>query len=449
MHRRRFSSAAIHRSILVWALVAFPAIGVAQRHGGVSSGSNPILTRPDGVDSKDSLKDFHEAMAVQATSDQIAEFQAVVKATDAAKAQLQAFVDVQGGNAQGKSNGAADSAPPSSRVDQSLEGAQSENKKFVAGFSAEQKSGLKETIKRLDKANSDLEQEQRKFDPVAATSEATARAQSLGKALDDFSDVQLALGREMGIVLANGQDTTFNLTPVRSPVTIGQEKIAVSVSGQLTQVSAQGSQRIFKLEMAADMPDLQQNITDILRAELDTPGPCGERIAVRQAMLTPATPAGLLVMQLHYERWACARGTGPLIPSEIAESDGQVEMKITAALEKPGADNSGVKLKAEFQRIDASGMMGESLRSGALGDDLREKVADALASVVRAGADFKVVLPPAVQNFTTLESVRFADTGAGRLSATFEGQIQLSDEQATLLANQLNQALSAQQTPSR
>jgi hypothetical protein len=433
----------------VSALAASPAIGVAQRHGGVSTGSNPILTRPDGVDSKDSLKDFHEAMAVQATSDQIAEFQAVVKATDAAKAQLQAFVIAQSGNAQGKAGPSADSTPITSTLDTSLDGAQSENKKFVAGFSAEQKSGLKDTIKRLDKANSDLEQEQKRFDPVATTAEAAGRAQSLGKALDEFSDVQLALGREMGIVLANGQDTTFNLTPVRSPVTIGQEKIAVSVSGELTQVSAQGNQRIFKLEMSAEMPDLQQNITDILRAELDTPGQCGERIAVRQAMLTPATPAGLLVMQLHYERWACARGTGPLIPSEIAESDGQVEMKITAALEKPGADNSGVKLKAEFQRIDASGMMSESLRNGVLGDDLREKLADTLASVVRAGADLKVVLPPAVQNFATLQSVRFRDTGAGRLSATFEGQIQLSDEQANLLASQLNQALSAQQTPSR
>jgi hypothetical protein len=84
-----------------------------------------------------------------------------------------------------------------------------------------------------------------------------------------------------------------------------------------------------------------------------------------------------------------------------------------------------------------------------LGDDLRERVSDALLSALRAGADLKTALPPAVRNSATLQSVRFQDSGAGRLSAALEGQIQISDEQANSLASQLNQALSAQQTPTQ
>jgi hypothetical protein len=225
---------------------------------------------------------------------------------------------------------------------------------------------------------------------------------------------------------------------VKSPVNIGKQPATVTVSGELTQVSAQGAQRIFKLELLADLPDVQQNITEIMRAQLDSSARCGERIAVRQARLTPATPSGLLVLQLHYERWTCAPGSGT--SSELAESEGTVEMKLTPSLDKSGA----LKLAAEYQRIDASGMMGDSLRSGILGDELRDKVSESLVSVLRAGADFKTSLPPAVQNFATLQSVRFQNAGAGDLEAQFEGQIQISDEQANLLASQLNQALSAQ-----
>ena len=69
----------------------------AQRHGGGGSGSGGITgsvsgsNRPSGVKEDDSLKDFHEAMAVQATSQQIAEFQALIKSTEKAQAVLQSF----------------------------------------------------------------------------------------------------------------------------------------------------------------------------------------------------------------------------------------------------------------------------------------------------------------------------------------------------------------------
>jgi hypothetical protein len=445
MRRSGISFSAINALILGAALLAYPAAALAQRHGGgggAGAGGLGTISRPTGVSEKDSLKDFHQALAVQATSQQIAEFQALVKSTNAAKAELQAFL-----TSQGKAAPAAESTPANARLDQSLESARSQSKKFVEGFSAAQKSGLKDFTKRLEKADSDLDLEAKKLDQVLQVSGADAadRGDSLGKALEEFSNQQLALGREMGITLASGQDLSFTLTPVKSPVRITNQSVAATVSGELTQVSAQSGQRIFRMELVADLAELQQNITGIMRDQLDSSGKCGERIAILQAALTPATPGSVLVLQLHYERWTCGGMAGQGMASEVAESDGRVEMKLTPSLEKSGA----LKLTAEFQRIDASGMMGDSLRTGVLGDDLRDKVSESLLAALQAGADFKTTLPPAVQNSATLQSVKFQDAGVGNLTVVLEGQIQISDEQANLLASQLNQALSAQQTPTK
>jgi hypothetical protein len=54
-----------------------------------------------------------------------------------------------------------------------------------------------------------------------------------------------------------------------------------------------------------------------------------------------------------------------------------------------------------------------------------------------------------VQNSATLQSARFQDAGVGALSLLLDGQMEISNEQADLLASQLNQALSAQGTPLR
>ena len=92
-------------------------------------------------------------------------------------------------------------------------------------------------------------------------------------------------------------------------------------------------------------------------------------------------------------------------------------------------------------------MLGESLRSGSLGEDLRDQVAHSVLSAARAASDFKITLPPAVQNSAAIQSAKFQDVGAGGLSVVLEGQIEISNEQADQLATQLNQALSAQGTP--
>ena len=440
--------------ILATALLASPLAATAQRHGGggsniAGSGSLSGYSRPTGVAEADSLRDFHQVLALQGTSQQVAEFQRLIKITEAAQSALQSFqqpLHEEKGTAESSRRGA---------LDQALENARSETRKFQESFSPAQKSGLKDLAKRLAKADSDLDLQQKRLDHSldqsvdanAASPELAALSEALEKALTDFYNQQLAIGREMSITLSSGQDLAFTLPRVKSTVSIGHRTVPVAISGALSQIAAQGGQRTFKLELVADLSDLQQNISEILRAQLDTAQTCGQRVAIRQASLTPATPASTLKIWLHFERWMCARSLGQQTSSqqtssELAEGDGTVEIKLTAAVENPNT----LKLTAAFGRIDATGMLAEALRSGSLGEELRDQVAQSVQSAARAASDFKVTLPPAVQNSAVIQSAKFQDVGAGDLTMVLDGHIEISSEQAEQLASQLNQALSAHGT---
>jgi hypothetical protein len=441
----RIFARVFHCLILGFALLAGPVGAIAQRHGGSSSsvgqGGLNTYSRPDGVDEKDSLEDFHHVLAVQATSQQIAEFQVLLKATDATESELQAFVE-----RLPKEKSA--SAESGAALNQAWQSAHSKNQHFEEGFSAAQKDGLKELVKRLDKAESDVEQERTKLDQSLRAwnpQDVSSRGDSLGKALTEFSNEQLALGREMSIVVANAQDLSFNLHAVKAPVKIQGQTLAITVSGALTQIEEQNGQRTFHLELDEDLSDLQQNIGDLLNAELSNASQCGERLAVRQAMLTPSAPSSLLVLRLHYERWSCIRQFGQTTSNELAESDGTVEIKLTPFV---GQTNT-LKINSEFGHIDASGMFADSLRSGDLGDGLREKISNAVLAALRAGTDFKTTLPAALQNSAAIQSAQFRDAGAGVLNVVLEGKTQISNEQVNLLASQLNQALSTQTAASQ
>jgi hypothetical protein len=326
---------------------------------------------------------------------------------------------------------------------------QSGNKHFQEGFSLAQKAGLKDVTRRISKADSDLEQLEKRFDQVlqlnSAGPDVAINAENLNKALTDFYNQQLALGREMSITLATGQDTAFNLPSVKDPIRFDNQTIPVVVSGVLSQVAAQRGRRTFKLEMTADLSDLQQNITEVLRSKLDTSPLCGQRVAIRQATLTPATPASVLLVWLHFERWMCARSFGQQTANELAEGDGTVEIKLSASVESANT----LKVLTTFGRIDANGMLGESVRSGSLGEDLRDQAAELVLAAARAGSDFKITLPPALQNSAVIESAKFHDLGVGGLSLVLDGEIEISNEQAAQLASQLNQTLSAQQAPAQ
>ena len=83
-------------------------------------------------------------LAVQATSQQVTQFAALVKISEAASAELRSFREQLG-----KENSRFEIAGRGATLDQALERARAENKKFVDGLSERQKSGLKEIVKKL------------------------------------------------------------------------------------------------------------------------------------------------------------------------------------------------------------------------------------------------------------------------------------------------------------
>lgn len=173
----------------------------------------------------------------------------------------------------------------------------------------------------------------------------------------------------------------------------------------------------------------------MLRSQLDRSDPCGERIAVQHATLTPAAPASLLITQLHYERWACAKAFGKQIVKKLVAGNGVVPVKLT-----PAVENNSVRLIPEIGTIEADGSLGELLRSPSMGEMLREKISKALVSAIQKGTNLSATLPPAVQNFATVESAQFQDGGSGRLALTLGGEVRVSEEQIQLLVRHLKPA---------
>jgi len=430
--------------LLVCISLLLPSSAAAQHHGGhgmAGGGTAGASNRPTGVEEKDTLKDFHRALAVQATSQQIAQFQGLVKSSDAAQASLAALLQRQ------PQVHAAASDATVAQIDQSLQNLRVDNQKFADGFSAVQKSGLKDLLKKLGRAGSDLEANQHKFDESTAAKNGTnaeiqIRGEGLNKSLANFSNQELALGREMGIVLAASSDEAFELAEVRSPIVIGKETIALTVSGDLSQIASQGGRRTFNLRRVVDLSDLQEKITEVLRTQFDSAGSCGERLAVREAAIISSTPASILTLQLHYERRSCWKLDGQTGWQELAEADGSVEVKLTPVVDKANA----LKVRCEFSRINASGVMKESLRNGVQGEELREKLSQSMLAALDAGIQVQGKLPLALRNIALVQSAKFQDVGIGRLGAVLEGQLDLTAEQVSQLVSELNQAQFAQGT---
>ena len=403
--------------------------------GSVGGGGMSSIGKPTGVDQKDDLKDFHEALAVQATSQQTTEYAAMVKSTAAASTELQSLLE----QLQKKDNASA-LASRGTTLQQALEKARTANKNFLGGFSAPQKSGLKEIAKKLTKADAELAQRsqelnERAADTKAASEAVASSAQNLDRALTGFQEQQASLGQEMGIVNPESAGLTFHIAPVRNSINFKSQPVTIVTSGMISQGSA--GQNVFAVTLTEDVFDLQQNITEVLRAQLDKSDRCGERVAIQDATLTPAQPASIVATRLHFERWACFGRDN----NEMAEGDGTLEVKLTPEVDETGT----LRIKPLISRIDAEGLLGELLRSGSLGSDLRDKIAEAILSAVGQGGDFKLLLPPAAQGSAALHHARFQSTGAGALTVVLDAEIKVPSDKATSLVSELKQRSSPQQ----
>src|SRR5580658_1987368 len=444
-------------------LLAGPCTTFAQRGGGGFGGRStpgtvhgrPLICvhdcpdTPEGTSSEDDLKNFEHLMAVQATADQSAAFIKVMQYAQDASTQLQTFRD----HPQKVNAALSDQA---ANLDRAIKEARNGDQNFLASFSPVQKSGLIDLTEKLQKADADLDEQVKPFVrtleiPKVENELIATSAANLGKTLTGFQDAQVALASEMGIILpSSGQDLTLRLPPVTTTINLAGQPIAITGSGVISRTPAADGHNLFGLKYTADFSDLQQNITDLLRAQLNRAPRCGERIQIQEGMLIPQTPASLVLAHLHYERWICPLFQGGGGPTELSDADATIEVKLTPSLassvESKADSNSGLQLTSEISRVDAEGLLQESLLTGSLGAKLRDQIMASFLSIIQKGANFKTAMPPTAQELANIQRAQFQDAGAGRLTLIVDGQLQLSDEQAKLFTDQLRERLSAPKT---
>ncbi len=467
------------------AFLAGPCRMAAQRGGGAHV-AKPVVCIYDcpnieGRSSLNDLKEFQRVMAMQATPEQRAAFAKVTQYTQAASDQLHTFRE-----SLEKAPASTALSDRATDLSQAVARARAGCQNFLSSFSSAQKSGLKDITNRLEKADAELDKQIKALAQIVQSSKpelpkpelkpeneplAGATA-ALDKALASFQNEQLALGGEMSIVFPSaGQNLAFSLPQVTNSVDIAGQSIAIPASGAISRTStgnsagtsassAENGRNLFTLKLVADLSELQQNIAAILRAGLNRFPRCGERIQVQDATLIPMAPASVVMAHMHFERWICPLGPSGQSPTQLASGEGEIEIKLTPSVvpgsapssvpntdQRVSPQSSRLALTAEISRVDADALFRDSLRSGDLGDNLREQVAASLLSALQKGADPNATLPPVAMQLATIQKAQFENSGAEQLSLVIDGQLELSDEQTKQFATQLNQRLSAQRTP--
>jgi hypothetical protein len=165
--------------------------GGGHRHGGGSSPSGPTADTKNG-----DLKGFERAVALQATPDQISQFQRLTASTQVARRRAQELLDL---SVKGNKLNWINSTYP---LTNGLEETQSESDKFLGSFSKEQEDGLKKLAKKLRKSDSEIGSQSKTLSQDVerqSDEHIVAALQKLEKALADFQSQQLAIAAEMGI----------------------------------------------------------------------------------------------------------------------------------------------------------------------------------------------------------------------------------------------------------
>jgi hypothetical protein len=244
----------------------------------------------------------------------------------------------------------------------------------------------------------------------------------------------------LGVAVAAQNVATFKIPPVKIPLQIKGQAIAITASGLVTVHATDQDASSFRLELTADLSELQQNLTALLSAQLGKNEDCGERIAIQQAELVPADPASVATVQLHYERWACAKVFGKEKSKKLVNGNAVIEMKLTPAVEE---DNTELRLVPEVGKIEADGSLGELLRSGSLGDMLKEKIRTSILSAMQKGTNLSVTIPAAIQGHVKIGKAEFKDAGGGKLAVLLVGEGRISKEEMQMLSRQVKERIAA------
>src|ERR1700678_4340215 len=155
---------------------------------------------------------------------------------------------------------------------------------------------------------------------------------------------------------AFAQNTVFKIPPVKIPLEVKDQPMTITASAILTISSRDRNLRIFNLQLTGDLSDLQRNLTSLLAAQLNKDDRCGERITIQNATLKPVEPAGVALVQLHVERWACVKVLGKQAAKKLLGGDAQIRIKLTPQIDD---NNTSLRLVPEVEDIQADSSLGE------------------------------------------------------------------------------------------
>lgn len=215
------------------------------------------------------------------------------------------------------------------------------------------------------------------------------------------------------------------LPPVKTVLEIGKESVPVTVTGTVYAKPASADQGAFKLALQLDLAGLEEHITGALASQLNQSNRCGERLSIEKATLAPAAPASLLTANVHFEKWGCAKAFGRELMKKLIGGNAVIQVRLTPTVEQHRA----VKLESSVVSVDADGTLGDALRSGSLGDSLREKLRSSVQSTLEKAVNLEAALPPALASVASIDSVQFQDAGGGRLVADFLTRVRISNAQ--------------------
>jgi hypothetical protein len=237
--------------------------------------------------------------------------------------------------------------------------------------------------------------------------------------------VRLLLLLLTGATLAGSDTAVLEIPPVKSSLNVRGQPVTIISTGTITRASSAWGKDAYRVTVTADLSDLQHHVTELLAAQLNKDDKCGEFLEVQRATLVPTQPSALLTANVRYERTACAKAFGRQIAKKIVSGNGVVEVKLTPVVEA----NRTVRLAPEVGRIDADGSLGELLRSGTLGDRVREKIEESMVNSIQKAANLVGTLPASIQQRVSIQQARFADAGSGRIAVVVTGDVRMTAQQ--------------------
>ena len=419
-------------------------MGPGMRPGGPTTTVDPPALHPsDEIE----LEGFRHALAAQAMPAQVSAYLSLVKSTRTVVGKLEDLRTLL-------NTESASTEWPAKRVafDESLEKARTLNKAFVQGFSEQQKGALKEVTWKLIRADSRLADRAKALDARIAD-RTTEKGEFIGsfhkveEALADFREQQRVLGKEMYALPDPGEEQPiFTMSPSTNSVTIGNQTIAVRTSATISRAPAANLDNVVHLQMSSNLGDLQQSIAPILQAQLAHSDPCGEHVAIQQAAVSTSSPTTDVWVQLHFERWACLGASVSKTPMEVMEANGTMTVKVTPEVEKDGS----LSILTQIETVEANGMLAEMLRSGNLGDTVREKIRKSFVTALQNSLKLNAELLLMGPDSAAIESAKFVRDGdGGTLAIALDGHLHLSGEQVTALNGQKSESRSTYESSQR